>query len=279
MADIASEPALRPQLSVAHAPWLVETAAYDESGRTVQVRVPAERALTLYLDKRELVTLMTLGLQPELLTLGYLRNQRLLQSLNQIEAVTVDWEVGASAISTRPGVVVDALAHLGRRVVTTGCGQGSLFSHVIDELDHVTLPATTVTPALVQAVVQRVRDQPTIYKQSGSVHGCALLRQDELLLLVEDVGRHNALDTLAGWLWWQQGDAFEPRDLLLYTTGRLTSEMMLKAALMGVAVVISRSGITQMGLELAQRLGQCAIGRALHQRFLCYAGKQRMRWP
>ena len=262
-----------PFLTQARAPLTRAIEVLNEHGETENLSIPAERALTVYVDKRELVTLMTLGAQPELLVLGYLRNQRLLASVDEVDSVTVDWEVNAAAVKTRQGIarIEEKTA---KRVVTTGCGQGSVFGDLMDDLDRIRLPAAALTQAQLYGIVNAIRLQETTYKSSGSVHGCALFRGDEMLVFVEDVGRHNAIDTIAGWMWMHGG--MNGADKVFYTTGRLTSEMVIKSAQMGVPIVVSRSGITQMGHEVAQRLGLCAIGRATNRRFVCYAGAERL---
>lgn len=264
-----------PYLTQARAPLTREVTALNEWGDVDTVSIPAERALTVYVDKRELVTLMTLGAQPELLVLGFLRNQRLVQSVQEIESITVDWDVGAAAVKTRQGIS-DIEARTAKRVVTTGCGQGSVFGDLMAELDRLVLPAATLTQQQLYGIVNAIRLQETTYKSSGSVHGCALFRGEEMLVFVEDVGRHNAIDTIAGWMWLQSDEAMTGQDKVFYTTGRLTSEMVIKSAQMGVPIVVSRSGITQMGHDVAQRLGLCAIGRATNKRFLCYSGAERL---
>ena len=263
-----------PFLTQARAPLTRDVEGVNEHGERETVSIPAERALTVYVDKRELVTLMTLGAQPELLVLGYLRNQRLLSSPAEVESITVDWEVGAAAVKTRQGIarIEEKTA---RRVVTTGCGQGSVFGDLMQEIDQLHLPPATLGQAELYGIVNAIRLQESTYKSAGSVHGCALFRGEQMLVFVEDVGRHNAIDTIAGWMW-MQGELIGT-DKVFYTTGRLTSEMVIKSAQMGVPIVVSRSGITQMGLEVAQRIGLCAIGRATNRRFICYAGAERLR--
>jgi FdhD protein len=264
-----------PHLTQARAPLTRDIAVVNEHGEREDVSIPAERDLTVYVDKRELVTLMTLGARPEWLVLGYLRNQRLVGSVDEVESVTVDWDTNAAAVKTRSGIerIEERTA---RRVVTTGCGQGSVFGGLMDEIESIRLPATALTQAQLYGIVNAIRLQESTYKSAGSVHGCALFRGEEMLLFVEDVGRHNAIDTIAGWMWMNPGQAFDGPGLVFYTTGRLTSEMVIKAAQMGVAIVVSRSGITQMGHEIAQRLGLCAIGRATNRRFLCYSAPERL---
>lgn len=274
---------LHPLLTQARAPLTHGVQARNEFGEMVEVSIPAERDLTVYVDKRELVTLMTLGAQPEWLVLGYLLNQRLVASSDEIESITVDWDVGAASVRTRHGI--DRIEErTARRVVTTGCGQGSVFGSLMDEIDRIRLPEEAVLrQSQLYSIVNAIRLKESTYKSAGSVHACALFVDAELQLFVEDVGRHNAVDTIAGWMALNTlpaagaGRSCTPEaPKVFYTTGRLTSEMVIKSAQMGVAVVISRSGMTQMGLEVAQRVGLCAIGRATNKRFLCYAHPQRL---
>ena len=355
-----------PYLTQARALLTSEIDAVNEDGEVQKVSIPAERALTVYVDKRELVTLMTLGANPELLVLGYLRNQRLVRAVEDIESITVDWDVGAAAVKTRHGIE-DIEEKTARRVVTTGCGQGSVFGGLMDELDQLDLPAgACITRSQLYSLVNTIRLKETTYKSAGSVHACALFAvtagDPEMLLFVEDVGRHNAIDTIAGWMWMNMtptlvasrtalppggaslalgrpgdgavthtlvasrtalppegaelrmgrpgasfvaptlapgllplplgeggGDGSPasaqqpahvpslPQGLVFYTTGRLTSEMVIKSAQMGVPIVVSRSGITQMGHQVAQLVGLCAIGRATNKRFLCYSHAGRLR--
>ncbi|MDM0083662.1 formate dehydrogenase accessory sulfurtransferase FdhD [Variovorax sp. J31P179] len=266
-----------PRLTQARAPLTREVEVVDEHGASSRVSIPAERDLTIYVDRRELVTLMTLGAQPELLVLGYLLNQRLIESAADVESITVDWEVGAAAVKTHAGI--DRIEErTAKKVVTTGCGQGSVFGELMAGIDSLQLPDTRMTQAQLYALVDAIRLQESTYKSAGSVHGCALFTLEEgdqarMQCFVEDVGRHNAIDTIAGWIAMQAQLAGAR---VFYTTGRLTSEMVIKSAQMGVAIVVSRSGITQMGHEVAQRVGLCAIGRATNRRFLCFAGAQRL---
>ncbi len=266
----------RPRLTAAQAPLTQQVRALDEFGAWREVTIPAERSLTVFVDKRELVTLMTLGAAPELLVLGYLRNQRLVEALDDIESVTVDWEVNAAAVRTHCGIErFDEKT--AKRVVTTGCGQGTVFGDLMSELDTLQLPPASepsarLSQAVLYGLLNAMRLQESTYKSAGSVHGCALFRQDELLTFVEDVGRHNAIDTIAGWMW--MNDVIGA-DKIFYTTGRLTSEMVIKSAQMGVPIIVSRSGITQMGHAVAEQLGLCLFGRATNRHFICYSGFDR----
>jgi len=268
-----------PRLTQAQAPLTCEVSAINEFGEHISVSIPAERALTVYVDKRELVTLMTLGAHPELLVLGYLRNQRLVKSIQEIASITVDWEVGAAAVKTRNGIA-DMEEKTAKRVVTTGCGQGSVFGGLMDEVDQIKLSANaSMTQSQLYALVNTIRLKETTYKSAGSVHACALFdsagSEPEMLIFVEDVGRHNAIDTIAGWMS-MNPEKLTSSELVFYTTGRLTSEMVIKSAQMGVPIVVSRSGITQMGHQVAEVVGLCAIGRATNKRFICYTSAQRL---
>ncbi len=270
---------LLPHLSRAQAPLTREVEVRDEFGQRRCIQIPAERPLTLFVDKREVVTLMTLGAAPELLALGYLRNQRLVESLDEVESITVDWEVEAAAVKTRRGAAPSIEARTSRRIVTTGCGQGTMFGHLMDELDATRLPSAAtarIHQSTLQQLNEAMRKTDSVHRRAGSVHGCALFRGTEMLTFVEDVGRHNAIDTIAGWMW-LQGDAplGQGADKVFYTTGRLTSEMVMKSAQLGVPIVVSRNGVTQMGYELAVKLGMTLFGRASQRHFICYCGFER----
>ena len=245
-----------------------QVTAYDEFGRAREGRVAAERALTLYLDKREVITLMTLGTRPELLVLGWLRNQRLIDDIGQIRAVQVDWETASVAVTTFDGV--DGLEQkLGRKTVTTGCGQGTVFGSLMEDLDQIRLPVVRTRQSQIYQLLQNLNAHNEVYRKAGAVHGCALCRDTEIRLFVEDVGRHNAVDAIAGHMWLEDTAG---HDKLFYTTGRLTSEMVIKVAQMGIPILLSRSGITQMGLALAQKIGVTLIARAKGHHFLVYNG-------
>ena len=267
-------PRYRPILSDAQARLTHDVEALDERGRRSTLSIPAERPLTVYVDKRELVTLMTLGGAPEALTLGYLRNQRLVRSIEEVVSVQVDWAVDAVAVITRNGIqgVEERTA---KKVVTTGCGQGSVFGGLMDEVDQITLPPDARLPqSVVYRIVETIRTQQSIYKQAGSVHGCALFSNTgELLYFVEDVGRHNAVDAIAGLMWLE---GMEGADKVFYTTGRLTSEMVIKGAQMGIPFLLSRSGTTQMGHMVAEKVGMSLLARCSGRHFLLLAGKERL---
>jgi len=268
----------RPVLTDAARPSTFNVAAIDENGATRDTPIAGEHPLTLYVDKREILTLMTLGAAPEALAIGYLRNQRLLEHLEDIVSVQVDWDVNAVAIHTRNGLK-DLEAKLGKRTTTSGCGQGTVFGDLMADIDSARLPVDAVlSRATLYALLDRVRVHETIYKQAGAVHGCALATNgdgaSEILYFVEDVGRHNAVDAIAGKMWL---DGVDGGDKIFYTTGRLTSEMVIKAAQMGIPFLVSRSGLTQMGFEIAQKVGITMIGRATGKHFLLFAGAARFR--
>ena len=267
-----------PRLTAAQCELLREITILDEYGERRSIHIPAERPLTVFIDKRELVTLMTLGQCPELLVLGYLRNQRLVETVQEVESITVDWDVAAAAVRTRHGVA-DIEAKTAQRVVTTGCGQGTVFGDAMTQLHTVTLPSVAdarIRQSTLHRMLETMRQQDSIHRKAGSVHGCALFSLQggvcEKLYFVEDVGRHNAIDTIAGWMGLH---GVTGADKAFYTTGRLTSEMVMKAAQMGVPIVVSRNGVTAMGHELASKLGMTLFGRAANRHFLCYTGAER----
>jgi FdhD protein len=274
MAPPAAPPRMRPLLSSASAALTHEVVSVDERGRRSTLHIPAERPLTVYVDRRELVTLMTLGGAPEALTLGYLRNQRLVRALDEVVAVQVDWSVDAVAVVTRNGIQ-DIEERTAKKVVTTGCGQGSVFGGLMDEVDRIVLPPDArLRQSVVYRIVETIRTQQSVYKQAGSVHGCALFDRDGTLLwFVEDVGRHNAVDAIAGLMWLEGMDG---ADKVFYTTGRLTSEMVIKGAQMGIPFLLSRSGTTQMGHMVASQLGMSLLARCTGRHFLLLAGAERI---
>ena len=265
---------VRPALSNASVDLTHDVDVLDERGRSSTIAIPAERPLTVYVDKRELVTLMTLGGAPEALTLGYLRNQRLVKSLEDIASVQVDWTVDAVAVKTHTGIA-NVEERTSKRVVTTGCGQGSVFGGLMDEVDSIVLPPEArLKQSTLYKIVDTIRTQQSIYKQAGSVHGCALFSaQGEMLYFIEDVGRHNAVDAIAGRMWL---DDMTGEDKVFYTTGRLTSEMVIKGAQMGIPFLLSRSGTTQMGHMVAERLGMSLLARCTGKHFLLLTGKERL---
>lgn len=261
----------RPQLSQSARPATFDVATVDEHGAAGTAAIAGEHPLTVYVDKREILTLMTLGAAPEALVLGYLRNQRLVDSVEDIVAVQVDWEVNAASVYTRNGLI-DLDEKMAHRTKTTGCGSGTVFGDLMADIDDVNLRRDVrLKQSTLYGLAEQIRKHETIYKQAGAVHGCALASNDgdhsELLYFVEDVGRHNAVDAIAGMMWL---DGVDGSDKIFYTTGRLTSEMVIKAAQMGVPFLISRSGLTQMGYQIAQQVGMTMIGRAVNKHFLLF---------
>ena len=263
----------KPKLSRASRPLTYQVDALNERGELLPTPIAGEHPLTLYVDKREIVTLMTLGQSPEALAIGYLRNQRLVRSLDEIAEVQVDWETDAVAVTTR-SPLQDLDAKMEKRTVTTGCGQGTVFGGLMDEVDTIRLRSdVTLTEETLYELLDAVRRHETIYKSAGAVHGCALAQGAEILHFVEDVGRHNAVDAIAGLMWL---DDIDGSDKIFYTTGRLTSEMVIKAAQMRIPFLVSRSGLTQMGYEIARRVGITMLGRASGRHYLAFTGKDRL---
>ncbi len=278
------KPHYRPEITRASRPLTFDVEAINERGEMVPTAIAGENPLTLYVDKREIVTLMTLGQAPEALAVGYLRNQRLVQSIAEIAAVQVDWETESVVVTTckATGTAARARARgmtdkMKKRTVTTGCGQGTVFGDLMEEIDKVRLrDDVRLSEETLYALMDQVRHHETIYKNAGAVHGCALATNEpgasRILSFVEDVGRHNAVDAIAGQMWLEDVDG---SDKIFYTTGRLTSEMVIKAAQMSIPFLVSRSGLTQMGHTIAQKTGITMIGRATGKHYLLFTGRQR----
>jgi len=268
----AVEERILPDLTNAGLDAATAVIATDETGRQRAGHVAAERPLTLYLDKREMVTLMTLGTRPELLVLGWLRNQRIISALHEIKAVQVDWETESAAVTTWQGIQgLDK--KMSRRTVTSGCGQGTVFGDILDDLEKISLPKVTIHQSHIYHLLRVLAQHNEVYRRAGAVHGCALCQDGQIRIFVEDVGRHNAVDAIAGHMWLEE---MEGEDKVFYTTGRLTSEMVIKVAQMGIPILLSRSGVTQMGLELARKVGVTLIARAKGDHFLIYNGAEQV---
>ncbi len=248
--------------------------AIDQYNSQREVHVAGELPLTLKVNDREIVTLMTLGTHPEELALGYLRNQRLVEKISDVAAVKVDWDKEVVEVGLTAGKkITDWEEKLGKRTVTSGCGQGTVFSCTLDSLYDVRLPDVTMKQSRIYALLAEITRFNEIYKRAGAVHGCALCHDTKILKFIEDVGRHNAADAISGWMWLEYIDG---GNKIFYTTGRLTSEMVMKSAYMGIPVLLSRSGVTHMGLELARDLGVIMIARAKGRAFLVYHGAERI---
>ena len=258
----------RPEMTDAGLKPTVSVTAVDEYGNVRSMDIADERPLTIYIDSYEIVTLMTIGTYPELLALGYLRNQGLVKDIREIKSVQVDWEVNAVAISTTTGRS-DWRERLGPRIVTTGCGQGTVFGDIMEDLAGVRVEPIRLAQSGLYALLKSLGEFNQVYRTAGGVHGCALCEDDKVLVFIEDVGRHNAVDAIAGRMWL---DGIDGAGKIFYTTGRLTSEMVIKVAQMRVPVLMSRSGITQMGLRIAQDLGVTMLSRVQSKHFLVYNG-------
>ena len=242
----------------------------DEYNNERSFSITGELPLTIYVDKKEIVTLMTLGHYPEALVVGYLRNQGIIDDISQLKSVHVDWSVNAAAVKTNSLDLSKVSNKLKHRVVTSGCGQGTTFSGIMDEIKSNKVNDTKISQSTIYHLLKLLHDKNEIYRKSGAVHGCALCGNDKILDFVEDVGRHNAVDAIAGHMWLNNIDG---KDKLFYTTGRLTSEMVIKVAQMNIPTLLSRSGITEMGLNIARETNITLLGRAKGKHFLVYNGK------
>jgi FdhD protein len=245
----------------------------DQDGAAVDMRVVEERPLTIYLNSREIVTAMTIGDHPEWLALGFLSNQGMLRPEDEVTGVDFDAEVEAVVVRTR--IETDHEAKLARATRTSGCAVGTVFGDMMEGLDGLTLPATPLRVSDLRALSAAINRTPSLYLEAGAIHGTCLCRGPDPLAYFEDVGRHNAVDKLAGWM---RVTGTDPADKTLYTTGRLTSEMVIKCALMGIPSLVSRSGFTAWGVEIARRVGLTVIGRMKGTRFVCLSGEERLEW-
>ncbi|SDW64398.1 formate dehydrogenase accessory sulfurtransferase FdhD [Litoreibacter albidus] len=245
----------------------------DHTGRVTDIRVVEERPLTIYLNAREIVTAMTIGDYPEYLALGFLRNQGMISAEDVVTGIDYDEEI--ATVVVRTAVVTDHEEKLARKTRTSGCAVGTVFGDMMEGLEGLTLPATQVRTSDLYALAKKINTVPSLYLSAGAIHGTVLCQGDRPLVYMEDVGRHNAVDKVSGWM--AMNDA-TPADKVLYTTGRLTSEMVIKTALMGIPVLVSRSGFTAWGVEIAQQVGLTLIGRMRGQRFVCLSGAERLIW-
>jgi FdhD protein len=272
MTSPAAEPPHRPEMSDQGLRPSHAVVAIDEYGQPRAGHIAGERALTLYLDDKEIVTLVTLGTHPEMLTLGYLANQRLVPCLESVDSVQVDWERAEVRVATFERIS-DLDERLQHRTVTTGCGQGTVFGRIGEQIEKIRLPRRRLSQSQIYRLLAQISDHNEVYQRAGAVHGCALCscgsERADVHLFVEDVGRHNAADAICGYMWL---NGVTGQDKWFYTTGRLTSEMVIKVAQMQIPVLLSRSGVTQRGLELAQQVGVVLIARAKGQHFLIYHG-------
>ncbi|MBU0585781.1 MAG: formate dehydrogenase accessory sulfurtransferase FdhD [Alphaproteobacteria bacterium] len=255
-----------------HAPLLTERVqGIDQTGAAVEVNVPAERALTLYLNAQEIVTMMTINDYPEYLAIGYLLNQNMLKFDDVVTGVDYDDDLQVVVVRTERGTNYEE--KLKKRTLTSGCAQGTAFGDLLEALEDVALPAAEFRTSWLYRMTKTINTAPSLYLEAGAIHGCVLCREGEVLCYMEDVGRHNAVDKIAGWMF---RHGVEAGDKILYTTGRLTSEMTIKTVRMGIPVLVSRSGFTSWGVSLARQAGLTLIGRARGKRFSALSGIDRI---
>ncbi|MBM1310589.1 formate dehydrogenase accessory sulfurtransferase FdhD [Sulfitobacter mediterraneus] len=243
----------------------------DHNGNETTIRVVEERPLTIYLNSQEIVTAMTIGDYPEYLALGFLRNQHMLRPDEEITRVDYDEEL--ETVVVRTARATDYEDKMRRKTRTSGCAVGTVFGDMMEGLDEVVLAETPVRSSWLYTLSAKINRTPSLYLEAGAIHGTVLCHEDKPLVYMEDVGRHNAVDKIAGWM---MSEGIGAEDKILYTTGRLTSEMVIKTAMMGIPVLVSRSGFTAWGVEIAQQIGLTLIGRMKGKRFVCLSGEARL---
>jgi FdhD protein len=255
-----------------HDPRLTErVSGIDQTGARIDTSVTVERALTIFLNSQEIVTAMTINDYPEYLAVGYLLNQNMLLPDDIVESVDYDEELSVVVVRTKRKTNYEK--KLKKKVQTSGCAQGTVFGDLMEALEGVSLPKTELRTSWLYALTHKINTTPSLYLEAGAIHGCVLAREDQPLVYMEDVGRHNAVDKIAGWMFKEK---VSPADKIFYTTGRLTSEMVIKTVRMGIPILISRSGFTAWGVELARKANLTLIGRARGQRFVALAGEDRI---
>ena len=253
-------------------PRLTErVAGTDQTGAAVEIRVPVERPLTLYLNAQEIVTMMTIGDYPEYLALGYLLNQNMLKYDDVVTEVEYHDDLQVVVVRTEHHTNFEA--KLKKRTQTSGCAQGTAFGDLLEAVESVALPKAELRTSWLYQMTHAINTMPSLYLEAGAIHGCVLAQEDRPLVYMEDVGRHNAVDKIAGWMFQNRVPA---NDKIFYTTGRLTSEMVIKTVRMGIPILVSRSGFTAWGVELARKAGLTLIGRARGKRFVALAGEERI---
>src|SRR5207245_2011157 len=253
-------------------PRLTErVAGTDQTGATVEIKVPVERPLTLYLNAQEIVTAMTIGDYPEYLALGYLLNQNMLRTDDVV--IGVDYDEDLAVVVVRTERSTDYEQKLKKKVQTSGCAQGTVFGDLMEVIENAALPKTELRTSWLYALTHKINTTPSLYLEAGAIHGCVLAHEDMPLVYMEDVGRHNAVDKIAGWMFKHGVSA---HDKIFYTTGRLTSEMVIKTVRMGIPILVSRSGFTAWGVELARKANLTLVGRARGKRFVALAGEERI---
>ncbi|WP_254656604.1 formate dehydrogenase accessory sulfurtransferase FdhD [Leisingera sp. JC1] len=267
--DITSEYLIAP--GVADPRLTRAVTGVDQNGEQSEIAVVEERPLTIFLNSQEIVTAMTIGDYPEYLALGFLRNQRMLR--DEDEVTRVDYDEDLETVVVRTAVETSHEEKLKKKTRTSGCAVGTVFGDMMEGLEDVRLPQAEVRTSWLYALAHKINRTPSLYLEAGAIHGTVLCRRDRPLVYMEDVGRHNAVDKIAGWMLSEQAEA---ADKILYTTGRLTSEMVIKTAMMGIPVLASRSGFTAWGVEIAREVGLTLIGRMRGQRFICLSGEERL---
>ena len=243
----------------------------DQTGASVEIRVPVERALTLYLNAQEIVTMMTINDYPEYLALGYLLNQNMLKPDDIVTEVEYDDDLDVVVVRTQRGTNYEQ--KLKKKTLTSGCAQGTAFGDLMEAVEGAELPKAELRTSWLYELTHKINTTPSLYLTAGAIHGCVLCEKGEPICYMEDVGRHNAVDKIAGWMFREKID---PANKIFYTTGRLTSEMVIKTVRMGIPILVSRSGFTAWGVELARQVGLTLIGRAKGKRFIALAGQERI---
>ena len=250
-----------------------EVAGVDQLGNRIDVSVIEERPLTIFLNNQEIVTAMTIGDYPEYLALGFLRNQKMLSNKDKIDAIDFDAELNSIVIRTKRKTNYED--KLKKKTQTSGCAVGTVFGDIMDGVDGLKISGISTKVSHLYSLSSKINRTPSLYLKAGAIHGTILCHQDKPLVYMEDVGRHNAVDKIAGWIF---DTGTNPRDKILYTTGRLTSEMVIKTALMEIPVLVSRSGFTAWGVNIAKQVGMTLIGRLRGQRFICLSGESKLIW-
>ena len=258
---------------VSHGRLTRRVSGKDQTGVIQEINVVEERPLTIFLNSQEIVTSMTIGDYPEYLAVGFLRNQGMLLSDDEITGIDYDEELEIVVVRTARKTNYEE--KLSKKTRTSGCAVGTVFGDMMEGLEHLTLPATPLKTSWLYALAHQINQTPSLYLEAGAIHGTVLCEKDQPLVYMEDVGRHNAVDKIAGWM---RLNAIEARDKILYTTGRLTSEMVIKTASMGIPALASRSGFTAWGVDIARQVGLTLIGRMRGKRFICLSGEERLLW-
>jgi FdhD protein len=255
-----------------HDPRLTErVTGVDQTGTKIETSVTVERALTIFLNSQEIVTAMTINDYPEYLAIGYLLNQNMLLADDVVTGVDYDEELSVVVVRTKRKTNYEK--KLKKKVQTSGCAQGTVFGDLMEALENVSLPDTELRTSWIYRLAQTINTTPSLYLEAGAIHGCVLAKEDQPLVYMEDVGRHNAVDKIAGWMFKEK---VSPQDKIFYTTGRLTSEMVIKTVRMGIPILISRSGFTAWGVDLARKANLTLVGRARGKRFVALAGEKRI---